>query len=118
MTPEGKVKAAVRRVIAKWNTAERGAVHVFTPATYGYGSSGEPDIIGCLNGFFFGIECKANGGKPTALQRKALSNIESAGGIVWVVDEKSLAYFERDFDRWAVLTRAVNNTYNKYEHLE
>ena len=33
------------------------------------------------------IECKANGGKPTALQMKNLRELSSAGGIAVLVDE-------------------------------
>ena len=44
------------------------------PSTGGYGSSGVPDIITCYEGRFIGIECKANGNKPTALQQKNLQD--------------------------------------------
>ena len=52
--------------------------------------SGVPDIVGCYNGKFFGIECKAGSNKPTALQNKNLTNIELAGGIAVVVNEKNM----------------------------
>ena len=52
-----------------------GAYHCM-PATGGYGASGVPDIIACYQGRFIGIECKANGGKPTALQKKHLEEAE------------------------------------------
>ena len=60
------------------------------PATHGYGSSGVPDIVACLKGKFVGIECKANGGKPTALQLKNLRELSSAGGLAILVDERSI----------------------------
>lgn len=83
-TPESRVKAKVKKLLA-----EHGAYH-FMPATHGYGSSGVPDIVACLHGKFIGIECKANGGKPTALQLKNLRELSSAGGISVLVDETGL----------------------------
>jgi hypothetical protein len=96
-TPEGKVKAKVKKLLA-----EHGAYH-FMPATHGYGSSGVPDIIACLHGKFIGIECKANGGKPTALQLKNLQELSSAGGISVLVDETGL-------DKLKVLLTGVNKS--------
>lgn len=86
-TPEKKVKDKVKKLLA-----EHGAYH-FMPATHGYGSSGIPDIAACLHGRFIGIECKANGGKPTALQLKNLRELSSAGGIAVLVDENGLENF-------------------------
>ena len=83
-TPEKKVKDKVKRVLA-----EHGAYH-FMPATHGYGSSGVPDIVACLRGTFVGIECKANGGKPTALQLKNLRELSLAGGLAILVDERGV----------------------------
>lgn len=86
-TPEKKVKDKVKKLLA-----EHGAYH-FMPATHGYGSSGIPDIAACLHGKFIGIECKANGGKPTALQLKNLRELSSAGGISVLVDETGMDAF-------------------------
>jgi hypothetical protein len=83
-TPESKVKDKVKKLLAA-----HGAYH-FMPATHGYGSSGVPDIAVCLHGRFIGIECKANGGKATALQLKNLRELSSAGGIAVLVDETGL----------------------------
>lgn len=80
-TPEKKVKDKVKRVLAACG------IYYFMPATHGYGSSGVPDIIACRDGLFIGIECKANGGKPTTLQLKNLGDIVAAGGVGIVVDE-------------------------------
>jgi len=64
--------------------------YYFYPVTGGYGMSGVPDIVGCFQGKFFGIECKAGSNKPTPLQRKNLLDIELAGGIAVVVNEKNM----------------------------
>ena len=87
-TPEKKVKDRVKRVLAACG------MYYFMPATHGYGSSGVPDIIACREGLFIGIECKANGGKATALQLKSLGGIVAAGGVGILVDETGLAAFE------------------------
>jgi hypothetical protein len=92
-TPESKVKAEVKKVLDSL-----GAYH-FMPATHGYGRSGVPDICGCLNGRFFGIECKAGKGKTTALQDRELKRISTAGGIALVVDETGIATLKEDLHR-------------------
>lgn len=47
---------------------------------------GIPDIVGCLNGDFFGIEVKNPGreDKATPLQLNALRKIRMAGGIAGI----------------------------------
>lgn len=80
-TPERKVKKKVVGVLKALGA------YYFYPVTGGFGGSGVPDIIGCYNGRFFGIECKANGNKPTALQEMNLSKIKAQGGIALVIDE-------------------------------
>tara|TARA_R110000868_G_scaffold12672_4_gene60142 strand:- start:1045 stop:1254 length:210 start_codon:yes stop_codon:yes gene_type:complete len=60
------------------------------PATGGYGRSGVPDLVGCCNGKFFAIECKAGKGKTTALQDNELRKIKEAGGIALVINEDNI----------------------------
>lgn len=84
MTPEKKVKIKVYQQLKALGC------YYFNPMTFGYGSSGVPDIVGCFNGKFFGIECKANGNKPTALQLRNLEAIKDAGGHALVVDEHNV----------------------------
>jgi Holliday junction resolvase len=61
---------------------------MFFPATGGYGRSGVPDVVGCWQGRFFAIECKAEGkgGNTTALQRRELQRINEAGGVAFIYD--------------------------------
>lgn len=84
MTPEAKVKKKVRLVLTQLNC------YFFFPATGGYGRSGVPDVVACVKGRFVGIECKANGGKVTALQQQNLKDIELNGGASIVVNEDNV----------------------------
>ena len=84
MTPEGKVKKKVLDILI-----EHGAYYTM-PVTGGYGRSGVPDIIACYRGKFLAIECKAGDNKPTALQEKALRDIQAAKGIALVVNEENI----------------------------
>lgn len=97
MTPEAKVKKVVVQQLK-----DMGA-YFFYPVTGGYGFSGVPDIVGCYNGLFFGIECKAGSNKPTPLQQKNLKQIAESGGVALVVNEDNMK------DVRATLTRAVPN---------
>lgn len=78
MTPEGKVKAKVVRLLKAMK------VWYFFPANNGFGKSGIPDIIAIVRGEFIGIEVKSATGKPTELQKICGAEIERAGGT-WVV---------------------------------
>jgi Holliday junction resolvase len=80
-TPEKRVKEKVVRVLK-----EEG-VYYFFPATHGYGRSGVPDIITCVNGLFFAIECKAGSGKVTPLQASEIEAIRRNNGVAVVANE-------------------------------
>jgi Holliday junction resolvase len=84
-TPEKKVKDKVKKVLDLLNC------YYFFPATGGFGKSGVPDIVACIEGRFVGIECKANGNKPTPLQEKNLKDIGFNGGIALVIDETNVS---------------------------
>lgn len=47
--------------------------------------SGVPDILTCVNGYFVGIEVKAQNGKPSELQLYNIQQIRKAGGFAYVV---------------------------------
>jgi Holliday junction resolvase len=82
-TPEKKVKNKITNILK-----EEG-VYYFFPATGGFGRSGVPDIVCCVNGYFFVIECKAGTNKPTALQVREIESIRSAGGVAVVANEEN-----------------------------
>jgi len=81
ITPEGKVKKEVRRVLDSL-----GAYYVM-PVTGGYGKQGAPDFLVCHRGKFFGIETKAGKGKLTVLQEMNLKRIVETGGVALVIRE-------------------------------
>ena len=51
----------------------------------GYTKRGVPDILASVNGFFVGIETKAQNGRPTDLQIYNVRKIRESGGFAWVV---------------------------------
>ena len=84
MTPEKRVKKAVQKQL------DLLGAYYFFPATGGFGRSGVPDIIGCYQGAFFAIECKAGKNTTTALQARELANIRLSGGAAIVVNEDNM----------------------------
>ena len=83
MTPEGKVKDAVKKVLKA-----RG-IWYYMPVQNGMGVVGIPDIIGCWNGWFIGIETKGPGKKATVTpnQKQRLDEIQRHGGLALVIDD-------------------------------
>lgn len=51
----------------------------------GYTKSGIPDILACINGYFVGIEVKAQNGKPSDLQIHHCEKIRKSGGFAFVL---------------------------------
>jgi Holliday junction resolvase len=84
LTPEAKVKKKVKEIL------DQMGVYHFSPMQNGMGRAGIPDIIGCLDGQFLGIECKAGRGTTTALQERELTRIQNAGGYALVVNEENI----------------------------
>jgi Holliday junction resolvase len=82
-TPEKKVKTKIEAIL------KSEGVYYFFPATHGYGRSGVPDIVACVNGYFLAIECKAGTNKPTALQVREIEAIRKAGGVAVVANEEN-----------------------------
>lgn len=83
MTPEAKVKAKIKAVLKEEE------IYYAMPIGTGYGNSGVPDFLCCVNGRFLGVEAKANGGKPTELQKKNMMDITSSGGVAVVINENA-----------------------------
>lgn len=88
MTPEGKVKATVRKLLAQY-----GAYYTM-PLGAGFGVAGVPDFLCCVDGVFLAVEAKAGKGKTTALQDRQLAAIQAAGGHALVIRETNINELE------------------------
>jgi pantoate kinase len=88
-TPEAKVKDKIKKILKANN------IYYAMPIGTGYGNSGVPDFLCCVNGNFLAIEAKAGKGTTTALQDKNLREIRTAGGIAAVIAEEQLEYLEQ-----------------------
>lgn len=80
-TPEGKVKARVKKLLNEHN-----AYHHW-PVQNGFG---EPtlDCTGCHRGKYFAIETKAPGERLTPRQEFTKEKMEAAGAKVFVIGEE------------------------------
>ena len=83
-TPEAKVKAKIKAILKEYG------IYYAMPIGTGYGTSGVPDFLCCVDGRFVAVEAKAGKGTTTALQVKNLREIEAAGGITFVINETNL----------------------------
>lgn len=79
MTPEGLVKAAIRKILAERKC------YVFWPVVTAYGKK-TVDCLACYKGIFLAIEAKAPNKKPTENQKATLDEITAAGGFSVVED--------------------------------
>lgn len=83
MTPEGKVKKAVKeylKSIGAW---------YYMPVSNGMGRVGCPDILVCYEGHFMAFETKAPGKikNVTPNQEREINDIIRANGLALVVDD-------------------------------
>jgi len=96
VTPEGKIKAKVNRMLAPY--IERGDIWKFMPVQMGMGAPAL-DYILCVKGYFVSIETKVPGKQLTPRQELTSSAMNKAGGKVFVVfDEMSLAYAHTEIE--------------------
>jgi hypothetical protein len=92
-TPEGKVKAGIKKVLKARN------IWFYMPVQNGMGVTGIPDFVCCWEGRFLGIEAKAPNGQATANQERIGKEILDHGGE-WLVirDPKHLESFIEVYD--------------------
>lgn len=57
--------------------------------------SGIPDILACINGYFVGVEVKADHGRFTPLQEYNLIMIREAGGFGFVLYPSGFEQFKK-----------------------
>jgi len=89
MTPEGRVKAMVKKILAQFGSA----VEPHWPVQRGMGSP-TLDCNAIVNGFALSIECKAPGEKPTPRQWLTIDRKRAALGCVLVVDGSEQSYLQ------------------------
>ena len=106
MTPEGKVKSDVKKVLHRWGCIRAGSKEntwpeiktgwYYMPTNNGMGVHGIPDFIGFYQGEFFAIETKAPGklDGTTPNQKNRHNEIRTVKGRILVVDNAW------EVDRW------------------
>jgi len=97
MTPEGKVKKAVKTVLAMFGEDIDG----FWPVPNGIGES-HLDYVGCCRGWFFSVETKAPGKKPTPRQVFRIGTVHKAGGKAFVIDGTAKTDTIEDLAEWLI----------------
>lgn len=90
MTPEGKVKNAVKKVLIEYNA------YWHCPVQNGMGSP-SLDFVCCYHGKYFAIETKAANKQMTDRQRVTSGLMEDAGAKVFLINEVTGT---TDLERW------------------
>lgn len=114
MTPEGRVKKAVKELLHEHNVLpDEGGANgwYFMPVASRFGRRGVPDFICNVAGYFVAIETKANGEQPTDLQELNLNGISVGKGIALVIDETNLELVGQ------VLTNAIGGNCDGVLHI-
>lgn len=94
MTPEGRIKALVKKALTRLPQK-----YHHMPVMNGMGAPAL-DFYCCIAGRFVAIETKAPGKKMTPRQEATAAAIREAGGEVFVVDgEESLAWMMHSLTR-------------------
>lgn len=81
MTPEGRVKDKIKKVLKSFGED----LYYEMPVPTGFGKSGL-DFECVYRGFAFAIEAKAPGGKPSPTQEVTIERKRRAGCRVFVID--------------------------------
>jgi hypothetical protein len=85
MTPEAKVKKAVKTML------EKHGAYFFSPQSGIYGASGQFDIIAVVNGQMIGIETKKDcKTQPTGLQSRNAKKAIACGVIVLLIHDENI----------------------------
>lgn len=72
-----------------------------------YTKSGIPDILACVDGYFVGIEVKAQNGKPSELQLYNVRKIRESGGFAVVLYPSGFEEFKQ------FIIGLKHNTFNR-----
>ena len=89
MTPEGKVKKEVKKILDKYG------VYWFMPVKHQlYGRVGIGDFICCVNSRFLAIETKGPDGEQTELQEEDMKDVRKSKGLKLIIKMEDLSYLE------------------------
>lgn len=83
MTPEGRVKEKVKVLLREYK--ELDGLYWHCPVQNGMGAP-SLDFVGCHDSRYFAIETKAPGKALTERQLRTKSEMEAAGGKVFIID--------------------------------
>jgi hypothetical protein len=75
----------------------------FMPPANGFGRSGIPDFVGCVNGYMFAVETKFGKGTTTANQDREIQALIQSGARVWIVRETNVDDWHIEFKAWVAL---------------
>lgn len=92
MTPEHKVRLAIRKVLDAYGA------YYFFPVGGPYGRAGVSDVAVCFKGRYVSVEAKAGKGTVTALQDRELTAVRAAGGVALVINENNLEELKEALD--------------------
>lgn len=82
MTPEGKVKAAVKKLLMSYEA------YWHMPVQNGMGAP-SLDFVGCHRGRFYAVETKAGNKQMTDRQRMTAAAMKAAGAAVFLINEET-----------------------------
>jgi len=74
--------------------------------------TGVPDILASVNGYFVGIEVKAQNGKPSELQYYNIRKIRESGGFAYIVYPTGWEDLQR------ILEKLLNDEFNRLDEKE
>lgn len=77
-----------------------------------YTKRGVPDILACVNGYYVGIEVKAQNGKASDLQYYNIRQIRKAGGFAYIVYPSGWEELKK------ILTDLLHDTFNRLDERE
>lgn len=109
MTPEGKVKQAVKDALANAdirNAKDAGTYEFangwyYMPSQNGVGVKGIADFVGFVSrgdiAEFFAVETKAPKKEPTSFQELQIGAIRASGGKCFVIDNEDGV---KEFEEW------------------
>ena len=107
-TPEGLVKADIRKCLAEYSIypaskagdfPENSDGWYYMPIATRFGVTGIPDYLGHYKGIIWAIEAKAEGKKPTGFQKLQIEALRISGAACFVVDGPETL---KEFEEWLI----------------